>query len=488
MSRPDALESMTAAKQAIADAIHAALAEVDGICSVTLVGSFVDRAGLAGISDIDTVVVFDRLTPSRFAAAVSAVSALGGEALGLPGHRLRVNATLGPAKYDGPGEIVVHLMLYDRASHRQHVLRSPFTCLDWERSQLCWGARLAELFPVGSLEAGDFPAARRGLSNYVADLESGTLSIRRFEPDGDSVIEVEDRISLDRRQQGEYAYHIVRNLVVNALKMRTGRNQSWDETALRRDWLEELPYLAEWLPFYDSLRAAKIAGQHDWPVDAVARTRTFLDTFQASIERAMADAFRLRLVRHARTGLNDGTFLGTGRDPSIAEPDAIRAHADEYDAVYSSPSRRALETARALAPGASIRVDPRLSEINYGQAEGLSPGELRERFPATVEGWERGEDASFPGGERTADVLRRVRMFLGALDQGSGRALAVTHNVVMRVIVADLLGLDLRQAHRIPIAHLDPLDICRIDGRWLPNWGATVKARLIDGFVGWPAR
>jgi broad specificity phosphatase PhoE/predicted nucleotidyltransferase len=488
MSRPEALESMTAVKQGIAGAIHAVLAGVDGVCSVTLVGSFVDREDLAGISDIDTVVVFDRLTPARFVEAVSAVSALSGDALGLAGRKVRVNATLGPLKHDSAGEIVIHLMLYDRASHRQHVLHSPFTCLDWERSPVCWGVRLAELFPVGCLEPGDFPAARRGLANYVADLASGTLSFRRFEPDGDAMIEVADRITLDRRHQGEYAYHIVRNLVVNALKMRTGRNEAWDESGLRRDWLAYLPDLAEWIPFYDHLRAVKITREDGFPAGTVARTREFLDAFQTALDRVMAGAFRLRLVRHARTALNDGTFLGTGRDPSIAEPEDIEAHADDYEFVYSSPSRRALETARSLAPGASIQIDPRLSEINYGQAEGLTPEELRERFPATVEGWEHGDDVPFPGGERTADVLHRARAFLGALDPGSGRALAVSHNVVMRVIVADLLGLDLRRAHCIPIAHLEPLDICRVDGRWLPNWGAAVKARIIDGFMGWPTR
>ena len=93
------------------------------------------------------------------------------------------------------------------------------------------------------------------------------------------------------------------------------------------------------------------------------------------------------------------------------------------DVVYSSPSRRAVETARALAPGASIQVDARLEEINYGHAEGLAVEELGQRCPEVVSAWERGEDAPFPGGEGTADVLQRTRAFLGALGEGLGRAL-----------------------------------------------------------------
>jgi probable phosphoglycerate mutase len=471
-------------RDAIAGRIHGALAGVDGICSVTFVGSFVDRDDLSAVGDIDTVVIFDTLTPSRFAQAVSAVRALTGEALGFPGHTVRVNSTLGPVKCDRPGQIVVHLMLYDRASHRQHVLHSPFTCLDWERSRMCWGVPLVDLYPVACLAPADFLAARRGLAGYVADLEAGTLSVRRFEPAGEAMVEVPDRVRLDGRLQGEYAYHIIRNLVVNLLKMRTGRNQSWDEATLRRDW-RDLPDLADWLPFYERIRAVKIARRDDFPSDTLARTRAFLDAFQTSLDRAIDRAFRLRLVRHGRTSLNDGTFLGSGRDPALAHPESIEPYADHFDAVFSSPLRRAVDTTRALAPRASINVDARLTEIDYGAAEGLTIGGFRERFPETVEAWDRGEDAAFPGGERTADVLQRARAFLGAVGQAPGRALAVTHNVVLRVIAADLLGLDVRKAHRLPIAHLEPLDICRVGDRWLPDWGATVKARLLDGFVGW---
>ncbi len=488
MNRPDALASLDPVKRAIAQVILDALADVEGICSVTFVGSFVDREDLSGISDIDTVVVFDQLTPACFARAVAAVSALTGRALGFPERRLRVNATLGPSKCDGPDQAVVHLMLYDRASHRQHVLKSPFTCLDWERSSLCWGERLVDLYPVGRLEPRDFVVARRGLANYVNDLESGTLSVRRFEPDGDRMIEVADCVALDRRHQGEYAYHIVRNLIVNALKMRTGQNRLWHEASLQQDWTRGLPDLADWWPFYDRVRAVKIARRDDFPADTLPLTRGFLRAFSASLGRAMASASRLRLMRHGPTSLNDRTFLGRRRDPSLVDAGAIPRAQEAWEAVHSSPLRRAVETARALAPRAAIQIDERLAEIDYGQAEGLTAVELREAFPGIAEAWARGEDPPFPGGEKTEDVLQRTRSFLGSLANASDRALAVTHNVVLRVIAADLLGLDFRQAYRIPIAHLESLDVCRIGGRWLPDWGSTVKARLLDGFVGWPDR
>lgn len=487
MSRLDAL-SLSPSKRAIADPILDALTAVPGIHSITFVGSFVDRDDLCAISDIDTVVVFDRLTPSRFAEAVAKVSALSGEAVGFPGRQVRVNATLGPLKYDGPDQVVVHLMLYDLASHRQHVIKSPFTCLDWERSPVSWGVRLADLYPVGCLEPRDFLAARRGLTNYVSDLESGTLSFRRFEPQADRMVEVPDRVVLERRHQGEYAYHIVRNLVANTLKLLSGQNCLWDEPSFLVAWREQLPDMAEWIAFYDCLRDAKLARADDFPADTLPKTRAFLGAFSAVLDDVVNRAFKLRLVRHGRTLMNDGTFLGRGRDPSLAEPQSITSWDQPWDSVHSSPMRRAVETANALAPHSLIQVDERLAEIDYGHAEGHSLASLREHFPQITEAWDRGEDLPFPSGEGSEDVLRRARSYLESLALASGAGLTVTHNVVLRVIVAHLLGLNLRMAYRIPIAHLEALDICRIGGRWLPNWGPIVKAQIIDGFVGWQDR
>lgn len=472
---------MSSSKARIAEAIAGALREAGGLRSLTFAGSFVDKPGLAGISDIDTIVIVDDLTPARFETYVRSARTLTGADLGLPGRRVFVNASLGPLKFDTDEQVVIHLMLYDTVSHRDHVLNSPFTCLDWERHPPCLGAPLRDIYPATALQPRDFLAARRGLANYVGDLERGTLSFRRYEARGGRMVEVPGEQPLDRRHTAAYAYHIVRNLICNVLKMRTGRNTWWDDDALEPAWREHLPGLAHWIDLFRTLRQWKLA-RYDGPAqDAVARTRLFLREVAASIDRDLARALHVRLVRHGRTPLNDGTFLGRGRNPPLAATPA--ALEETWTAVYSSPLARAAETAAALAPGATIQLDDRLSEIDYGLAEGLTAAEARERFPDLRRAWEDGRDIAFPGGEDTAGVLARARAFLGALPQGPGRILAVTHNVVVRAILADLLGLRLERAFRIPIEHLEPIDICRIDGRWVPNLAPGVKARVLDGYV-----
>ena len=198
-------------------------------------------------------------------------------------------------------------------------------------------------------------------------------------------------------------------------------------------------------------------------------------------------SLRLHVVRHAATSLSDGTFLGRIRDPSVADIHNIRPLTGSWDFVHSSPLRRAVDTARALAPGLPVCVDERLTEIDYGQAEGLTATDVRGRFPELADAWDKGEDPPFPQGEGTAEVRRRLHAYLDALPPGPGTGLVVTHNVVIRVLVADVLGWPSERAYRLPIAHLEPLTVCRIGDRWLPDWSPDLRASLIDGFVRWNA-
>jgi len=480
MSKSNRSCSISPAKDAISQKIREALASVSGICSITFVGSLVDREDLSGIGDIDTVILFDSLTPERFRDAAEKVGALTGSDLGFDDRRVFVNTKLGPLKYNTTEQVVVHLMMYDNPSHREHVLRSPFTCLDWERSQLVFGARLEDVYPAGRLSIRDFIESRRGLLAYFEDLESGVVRCRRFEESAGRMVEVPESVVLTRRSRGEYAYHIIRNLVVNWLKLRTADNCVPGEGDLLEAWKEWLPELADFIPFYSRVRVQKITGG-DFDDEILERTRAFLDAFWLMITRSYERALKVRFVRHGRTSLTDGTFLGR-RDPGVTE--STRPFPEEWDFVDSSPLRRARETAESVTEGRPIRLDDRLMEIDYGLAEGLTAEQLRKRFPEIGEAWDRGEDRSFPGGECSEDVARRLRSYLRSISTATGRGLVVTHNVVLRSLVADLLGLDRARAHRIPIGHLEPLDVCHIDGQWHADWGSDLKATFVDAYVG----
>jgi alpha-ribazole phosphatase len=125
--------------------------------------------------------------------------------------------------------------------------------------------------------------------------------------------------------------------------------------------------------------------------------------------------------------------------------------------VYSSPRRRAKESARLLARGRKDPiVDDRLREIDFGELEGLTYDEIAARFPETYEAWMRHPtEVVFPGGESFPAMTGRV---CEALDQlrlahGGQPIVVVSHGGVNRIAIARALGLEPARIFRLDQGH-----------------------------------
>jgi broad specificity phosphatase PhoE len=193
-----------------------------------------------------------------------------------------------------------------------------------------------------------------------------------------------------------------------------------------------------------------------------------------------ADHSTLYLVRHGATDANlrqPYVLQGRGIDLALSPTGVQQAERvagllahRTVCAVYASPMRRALETARAVATRCSLDVIVRdeLVECNVGRWEGLSWEGIRERFPQECADFQR-DPSRFPylGGESYSDVARRVVPVLEQLlEQHQGeRFVVVAHNIVNRVSVATFLGFDLSRAKEIQQANGGVNVIRRENGR-----------------------
>ena len=67
----------------------------------------------------------------------------------------------------------------------------------------------------------------------------------------------------------------------------------------------------------------------------------------------------------------------------------LAARLTNIDAVYSSDNERAEETAEIVAQRRRLTAveDPWLREVDFGEREGLTTGEISERFRADLERW-----------------------------------------------------------------------------------------------------
>jgi len=163
---------------------------------------------------------------------------------------------------------------------------------------------------------------------------------------------------------------------------------------------------------------------------------------------------RLYLIRHGRTRWNrEEVFRGTvdvpldevGRREAEKVAEALRERGIEV--VYSSPLSRAKETAEAIAARCKVPlcIMEELRDLDFGEWQGLSRLEVKERYPELYNLWEREPHrVAFPGGEDLDAVLRRVARALQKIREAhpnQGVAL-VSHRVVLKVLTCFLLGLD----------------------------------------------
>jgi len=118
----------------------------------------------------------------------------------------------------------------------------------------------------------------------------------------------------------------------------------------------------------------------------------------------------------------------------------------------SSPLARAIETARLLGHRAP-EVEPALTEMDWGAWEGFTHAELRARFGAEFTRNERlGLDFQPPGGESPRDVVARVARWLDSIVATPGPLVVVTHNGVLRALLALATGWDMTSKPPVRLA------------------------------------
>jgi len=163
---------------------------------------------------------------------------------------------------------------------------------------------------------------------------------------------------------------------------------------------------------------------------------------------------RFFLIRHGQTGWNREARFRGRVDIELdevgmrqAEAVADRLAQCGAAAIYSSPLKRALMTAGAIARRVGLEVLPLqgINDMNFGVWEGRSVEEVREQEKELFDVWSHDPDrVRIPGGETLEEVRNRAAATVDdlAARHDDGMVLLVTHRVVCKVLLCHLLGLD----------------------------------------------
>jgi broad specificity phosphatase PhoE len=118
----------------------------------------------------------------------------------------------------------------------------------------------------------------------------------------------------------------------------------------------------------------------------------------------------------------------------------------ELEAIYSSPLKRALDTANIVAryQKIGVHVAEGLVDFDYGEWQSLPEEEAKRLYPTLHNEWHNNpHKVKMPGGESLEDVRKRaVAIVNDVLPKYQGSILLVSHRVVNKVLICSLLGLD----------------------------------------------
>lgn len=179
-------------------------------------------------------------------------------------------------------------------------------------------------------------------------------------------------------------------------------------------------------------------------------------------ESQMNICLELTLIRHGLTASNEAhKYLGR-TDEGLSAEGRRRLQADgrlgkiPADVLFSGPMRRCRETAELLFGGRDYLLLPEWTEIDFGDFEGKSYGELLEN--PDYQAWlDSGGRLPFPGGEsrerfieRTMRGYERLLVLLGrqeaaraaAARAGTVRVAAVVHGGTVMALGSALFNGD----------------------------------------------
>jgi probable phosphoglycerate mutase len=185
---------------------------------------------------------------------------------------------------------------------------------------------------------------------------------------------------------------------------------------------------------------------------------------------------RMVLVRHGSTELSGLRYSGRG-DPELNGKGLAQARAlaarlapltAEHPVVVSSPLARAVATATAIADalGTEVHTEDGLIETDFGEWEGRTFAEVKQRWKAERKAWRTDSSVAPPGGESVEQVARRVRAARDRLIAAypGGTVIAVSHVTPIKLLLCAALAAPSSSVFRM---HLDTASVSTVD--WYPD-------------------
>ena len=181
---------------------------------------------------------------------------------------------------------------------------------------------------------------------------------------------------------------------------------------------------------------------------------------------------KLLLIRHGKTDWNaEVRFQGSTDIPlndygyQQALKTAARLKNWQGAKIYSSPLKRAMQTAETISAGTPVIPLDGLTEIHFGDWEGARVSDIREKDENALAEWHLDGFFSIPeNAEPWGRIYKRVSQAVDiCLGNEGERLIIVAHGGIVRAVMIYLMKLDPHSAWRLAVYNcsISGVDICR---------------------------
>lgn len=158
------------------------------------------------------------------------------------------------------------------------------------------------------------------------------------------------------------------------------------------------------------------------------------------------------LIRHGRTHLTESKRISGrgGEDPKLSDLGRVDARLaaeavaqigksgpwsflSPVSAIVASPIQRTVDTANAIANelGLSVSLNENIQEISFGDWDGSTNDEVRQKWPSEFAAWQGSWEVAPPNGESLLEFDERVmRGLYEIVDANAGKTVAIVSHVM----------------------------------------------------------
>ncbi len=318
----------------------------------------------------------------------------------------------------------------------------------------------------------DFFKSNRNINQFIYNLKKKEISCSKFIIKGKELKLIKFNKKVNKKNIYFFSKNLVFHTVNNFLKFHYNKNKKFKYTELK-NFIEIKLGISEinLLQYNFSINIEYV----------ISKTIKFLKKMKIFLKDYKKNLKKIILIRHYKTKYKKNIFIGQKINPVIIKKNNLKIkNIKNNHVIYSSPSKRTIQTCKILYPKNKIIIDNLLKEIDYGKVEGLCLADIKYRFPNIYNKMINEKEFSFPDGESQNELEKRVNSFLSKIIKLKHESTIIcTHNNFIRIVLGKIFVKRKKDYYKIQVPYAKKIKFIKRNRTLYPDFNRIMLYKFL---------